>query len=151
MKVPMTVTFHDVPRLEWIDAEIRARAGKLETFYSDITTCRVVLDRPHRHHEDGNRFSVRVELVVPEEDIAVTRTGNVHASRKQLGEEEWVKQFDVEATRKDLRLVLRRTFDVARRRLQDYARKRRVIRRGLRPRPAIPGAARRRARSTDTA
>jgi hypothetical protein len=125
MKVPMTVTFHDVPRLDWIEEDLRARAEKLETYCPDIVTCRILLDMPHRHHEGGNRFSVHLDLVVPDDEIAVTRTGNVHATSRQAGEQEWVKQFDVEATQKDLRLVVRRTFDVARRRLQDYTRKRR--------------------------
>ena len=126
MKRPVTVTFHGMPPSEWIEHEIRGRAAKLETYCSDIMSCHVVFDVPHRHHEEGNRFSLRIDLRVPDEEIAVTRASNLHASRRDLGEHEWVKQFDVEGMRKDVRLVIREAFDVARRRLQDYVRKRRL-------------------------
>jgi cold shock CspA family protein len=89
-------------------------------------SCRVVVTIPHRHHEAGNRFSLRIDLTVPGGEIAVNRESNLHASRKDLGEQDWVKQFEVEGMRKDLKLVIREAFDVARRRIQDYARKRRL-------------------------
>lgn len=125
MKLPVTITFHGMAPSEWMEREIRGRAAKLDTYCRDIMSCHVVFDVPHRHHEAGNRFSLRIDLRVPDEEIAVTRASNVHASRRDLGEEEWVKQFDVEGMRKDVRLVIREAFDVARRRLQDYARKHR--------------------------
>jgi cold shock CspA family protein len=111
---------------EWIEAEILKRAAKLDACCHDIMSCHVVVDVPHRHHEEGNRFSLRIDLMVPGEEIAVTRASNLHASRQDLDEHEWVKQFDIEGMRKNLRLVIRETFDVARRRLQDYTRKRRL-------------------------
>jgi cold shock CspA family protein/ribosome-associated translation inhibitor RaiA len=126
MQLPLTVTFHGMSRSDWIEDDIRKRAAKLETYCPDIMSCRVVVAIPHRHHEAGNRFSLRIDLTVPGDEIAVNRESNLHASRKDLGEEEWVKHFDVEGMRKDLRLVIREAFDVARRRLQDYARKRRL-------------------------
>ena len=126
MKLPMIVTFRGIPPSEWIEADIRRRAAKLDTYCRDIMSCHVVLDLPHRHHEEGNRFSLRIDLTVPGEEIAVTRGSNVHGSRQDLDEKEWVKQFDIEGMRKDLRLVIREAFDVARRQLQDYTRKHRL-------------------------
>jgi hypothetical protein len=115
-----------MPPSEWIEAEILKRAAKLDAYCPDIMSGHVVVDVPHHHHEEGNRFSLRIDLMVPGEEIAVTRASNVHASRQDLDEHEWVKQFDIEGMRKDLRLVIRETFDVARRRLQDHTRKRRL-------------------------
>jgi cold shock CspA family protein len=126
MKLPMTVTFRGMIHNEWIDAEIRRRAAKLETYCRDIMSCHVVVEVPHRHHEEGNRFSVRIDLTVPDDEIAVNRGSNLHAFTKDLDEQEWVKQFDVEGMRKDLRLVIKEAFDVARRRLQDHARRHRL-------------------------
>lgn len=125
MNAPMTVAFHGMAPSEWIEAEVRARADKLEKYCGDIMSCRVAVDLPHRHHKEGNRFSVRIDLTVPGEELAVTHGSNVHGSKQDLDEGEWVKQFDVEGMRKHLRLVIREAFDVARRRLQDYARRRR--------------------------
>jgi len=125
MSAPTTITFQGMAPREWIEAEIGARADKLEKYCGDITSCRVAVDLPHRHHKDGNRFSVRINLTVPGEELAVTHGSNVHGSKQDLDEEEWVKKFDVEGMRKHLRLVIKEAFDVARRRLQDYTRLRR--------------------------
>ena len=125
MKLPISITFLGIPPDEGIDANIRKRAAKLDAYCRDIMSCRVVVDIPHRHHEEGNRFRLRIDLTVPGEEIAVNRESNLHGSKQDLDELEWVKQFDVEGMRKDLRLVMREAFDVARRRLQDYARRHR--------------------------
>ena len=126
MKLPMTVAFRGMDRHEWIEGEIRKRAAKLETYCRDIASCHVVVEIPHRHHEEGNRFSVRIDVTVPDEEIAVTRGANLHGFTKDLDEQEWVKRFDVEGMRKDLRLVIKEAFDVARRRLQDHTRRHRL-------------------------
>ena len=126
MQTPMTVTFRGMSPSVWIEGDIRKRAAKLETVCRDITSCHVIVDVPHRHHDEGNRFSVRIDLTVPGEELAVTRESNVHAAAKDLGEEDWTKRFDVEGERKHLRLVIKDAFDVARRRIQDYTRRRRL-------------------------
>lgn len=126
MKLPMTVAFRGMNSDEWIETEIRTRAAKLDTYCRDIMRCHVVVEVPHQHHKEGNRFSVRIDLRVPDEEIAVTRGSNLHAATKDLDTREWVKQFDVEGMRKDIRLVIKEAFDVARRRLQDHVRRHRL-------------------------
>lgn len=135
MKLPLTVTFRDVTPSDWIEADIRERAGKLETYSRHITSCRVVVDIPHRHHRSGNCFTIHVDLTVPGEEIAVTHGSNVYGVVRNLDEYEGGK-IDVKETRKDLRLVIKEVFDVARRRLQEYARRHRqeVKRHGDSPR-----------------
>lgn len=125
MKLPVEIRFRHMRPSEWIDADLRKRADKLGTYCRRIHSCHVVVEIPHRHHETGNRFHVSLDLVVPGEEIAVTRTANLHASTKQLSERAWAKEFEVEGNRKDIRVVIRDTFDVARRRLQEYERRRR--------------------------
>jgi len=126
MQTPVTVTFRGMNPSAWIEGDIRKRAAKLETVCHDITSCHVTVDVPHRSHAEGNRFSVRIDLTVPGEELAVARDANVHAARKHLGEEDWTKQFDVEGERKHLRLVIKDAFDVARRQVQTYAQRRRL-------------------------
>jgi cold shock CspA family protein len=108
-----------------VEAEIQTRAAKLEKYSRDIESCRVTVDMPHRHHEEGNRFSVRIDMKMPAEELAVSRSSNLHAAGKALGEQEVAKQSDIEGMRKHRELVIKEAFDVARRRLQDYARRRR--------------------------
>lgn len=60
-----------------------------------------------------------IDLTVPDREIAVTRGSTLHTVAKDLDEEEWTKQLDVEGMRKDLGLVIKEAFDVARRQIQD--------------------------------
>ena len=109
MKVPVEIRFRRMRSSAWIEAELRKRTQKLTTCCRHILACRVLVEIPHRHHETGNRFHCSVDVTVPGEEIAVTRGADVQASSRRLT---WVK-------------VIHRAFDVARRRLQDYNRKRR--------------------------
>ncbi len=133
---PIEITFHGIRRSKWIEEEIRRRATRLGSRCRGIVACRVVVDRPHRHHQEGNRFRVRIDVVLPGAEIAVSHESNLHGAYKDAGIAASVKQFEVEAMRKDLRLVLREAFDVARRRVRGFADRRREIR--------VTGTARRR-------
>jgi len=125
MNLPLTVTFRDVTPSEWIEADIRKRAAKLETCCRHITSCRVVVDIPHRHRRIGNCFTIHLDLTVPGEEIAVTHGSNVYGVARDLDEYEGGKTV-IKETRKDLRIVLKEVFDVARRRLQEYSRRQRL-------------------------
>ena len=107
MRQPITITFPRKKADPQIEAEIRKRAGKLDALCSGIISCHVVADIPHRHHQRGNHFRVRIDIKIRREEIAVARDGS----------------------QKDLKLVLRQAFDVARRRLQEHASARRDVKR----------------------
>ena len=102
------VTFRNLKTSDWLEREIRDRAGKLDTYCPDIVVCRVLVAKPHRHHEHGNRFDVRIDLVVPGEEIEVCKGTRIPGSAK------------------DVLLVVRDAFAAAKRQLQDYARRRRL-------------------------
>ena len=97
MQRPVTVTFLGITHSEWLVADIRRRAARLDACCRDITSCHVVVDLPHRHHEKGNAFSLRISVTARGEEITVKREG----------------------LRKQLRVVLRDAFDVVRRRIRD--------------------------------
>ncbi|MGE3957326.1 MAG: HPF/RaiA family ribosome-associated protein [Vicinamibacterales bacterium] len=145
MTMPITVTFPKTKASPWLEAEIRERVERLKVVFADILSCRVVVDIPHRHHQRGNRFALRIEIGVPGLDLAITRDANLHAVVKDLDEASWSKRFDVEATRRDIRVVLADAFDAAKRRLRDYAqlRRREVKRHGPPRRVALAEAPRR--------
>ena len=125
MTTPLTVTFPRTKASPWLEAEIEKRFERLKVLFADIVSCRVVVDIPHRHHQRGNRFSIRIELGVPGEDLAITRDSNLHGVAKDLDEAALTKRFDVEATRRDVRVVLTDAFDAAKTRLKHYAQVRR--------------------------
>ena len=109
MRQPITITFPRKKPDPIIETEIRKRAVKLDALCPGIISCHVVADIPHRHHQRGNNFRVKIDIKVRREEIAVARDGS----------------------QKDIRLVLRQAFDVARRRLQEHANQRRDVKRRL--------------------
>lgn len=125
MQLPVQVTLRNVPFPELIEPRIHQRALKLERYYDHIMSCRVLVERTHRHHVDGNRFHVRIDLSVPGGEIVVNRTSSLHGQKQDLDQARERKRDEVEALRKYVRVAVREAFDAARRRLQDYARRQR--------------------------
>lgn len=107
MKLELQVTFRDVEPSRGIEQAIRDKAAKLDQFYDRITSCRVVVDAPHRHHHKGRLYNVRIDLTVPGGELVVNRD-NSHA-----------------AAHHDVHVAIRDAFDAARRQVQDFARRRR--------------------------
>jgi ribosome-associated translation inhibitor RaiA len=100
------VTFRNMKTSDSLEQDIRERAGKLETYCPDIVSCRVLVGIPHKHHEQGNRFEVHINVAVPGEEIAVSHPPQV--------------------SERDVRLVVRDAFAAAKRQVQDYARRKRL-------------------------
>ncbi len=107
MQLPLQVTFRDMPRSDAVEAKIRERADKLDRFYNNIMSCRVVIEAPHAHHHQGKLFHVVIDLTVPNGELVVSR--DQHADR----------------THEDVYVALRDAFDAAQRQLKNYARRQR--------------------------
>ncbi|MDE3155302.1 MAG: HPF/RaiA family ribosome-associated protein [Acidobacteriota bacterium] len=126
MQLPVQVTFRDMDRSEALEQEILRRAEKLETYYPRITACRVSIERPHRHQQEGKRFRVRIDITVPGEEIVVSHdAATLHAHLKDVEATRRTKATDVDTGLKYGRVAIREAFETARRRLQDYARRQR--------------------------
>ena len=97
MQFPLQITLRGMPHSEALESEIRSRAAKLEQFHADIVSCRVVVEIPARHQQQGKEFSVHVDVRVPGREIAVNRS---HAE--------------------DVFVAMRDAFDIARRKLEDH-------------------------------
>jgi ribosome-associated translation inhibitor RaiA len=107
MQLPLQISFRHMEHSEEIEAIVREKASKLDTFAGDIMGCRVVVGPAAGHHRNGNPYEVRIDLTVPGEEIVVTR---------EPGER-------VDA--RDIHVALRDSFDSARRQLEEYVRRRR--------------------------
>lgn len=107
MQLPLQVTFRDMPRSDAVEAKIRERADKLDKFFHNIMSCRVVIEAPHTRHHQGKRYHVRIDLTVPHDELVVSR--DQHADR----------------THEDVYVAIRDAFDAAQRQLKNYARKQR--------------------------
>ena len=71
MDIPLQVTFRDLPHSPALDERIREKAARLESVCDRITSCRITLERRHRHKRHGREFSVRIDLRMPQKDIVV--------------------------------------------------------------------------------
>jgi cold shock CspA family protein/ribosome-associated translation inhibitor RaiA len=87
-----------------IEARVRERAARLERFHTRITSCDVAVEAPHRHHNKGRLYVVRLQIRIPGGDIAINRAGP-----QDHGHE-------------DPYVALRDAFDAAERKLEDAER-----------------------------
>ena len=115
---PIDIEFHGLSSTEWLEADIRRRAAKLDTYCRDIMACRVTVDRPHQHHQSGNGFQVRIALTVRGGEVSISHDSSLQAPAE------------------DLQLVIHEAFDAAKRRLQHHMLRQRGEVRRNRRRPA---------------
>ena len=73
MQTPIQITFRDIPQSDALETRIREKAEKLEAFYPGIVSCRVVVESRDRHKHQGKEVCVRIELHIPQHDIAINR------------------------------------------------------------------------------
>lgn len=125
MQLTPTITFRGIEHSADLEAEIRRRIDRLEKYYASIMGCRVLVELAQRHHEAGNRYHVRIDLTVPGEEILVAHEASLHATAQDVDVEKLTKEAEPDPERKHARVAVREAFDIARRRLQDYARRQR--------------------------
>jgi ribosome-associated translation inhibitor RaiA len=124
--VHVQTAYRNVPQSDAIDALVDSEAQKLDKFFARATGCRVVIERPVGRR--ARPFSVRIDIMVPGGEIAVTHVPDVHQeATHDPGDEppKLSKRAEVDAAHKDLQLAVRHAFRKAGRRLQDYARRKR--------------------------
>jgi ribosomal subunit interface protein len=100
MQIPLQITIRNMQASAELERHIREKAGKLDEFFDHIISCRVVVEMPHKHHQQGRQFTVRIDIGVAGGEIVVNRD---HAE--------------------DVYVALRDAFDIAKRQVEDYARK----------------------------
>jgi ribosomal subunit interface protein len=98
MQKPVEITFRDIAHSDTLEAEIREKVAKLETFYPHITGCHVIVEMPHKHSHQGRDFVVKVDLKVPGGEVLVKHE---HSDNPHI--------------------AVRDAFDAAKRKLQDFA------------------------------
>jgi cold shock CspA family protein/ribosome-associated translation inhibitor RaiA len=125
MQLTPTITFRGVERTTALDTDILTRLRKLDAHHRRIVDCRILVELVQRHHEVGNRYHVRIDLTVPGGEIVVSHEAGLHASAQDVEAKELTKVAESHPERRHARVAIREAFDIARRRLQDYARRQR--------------------------
>ena len=103
----LQVSFRGFEPSKGVETTIQDRAKHLERFHDRITSCRIMVELPHRHHETGNLYHVRIDLTVPGHEIVVTRDQQDNPKHA------------------DVYLAVSDAFDRAERRLQDLGQRQR--------------------------
>jgi cold shock CspA family protein len=115
-----------MPHSDAIEVMVREEAANLDRYYSHIIGCRVMIEVPHRHREEGEHHHVRINLTVPGGEIVVKREPTLHSRQQDVQEDERTKDMEIERSHRYAKVAIREAFDTVRRRLQDYARRQRL-------------------------
>ncbi len=107
MRLPLQITFRHMQTSPALDARIRQLAERLDHYSQEITSCRVVIEAPHKHHHQGSLYTVHIDITSSSGEIAVTRD-----------------QHDRHA-HEDAHVALRDAFRAAERQLEQRVQKRR--------------------------
>lgn len=67
------ITFHGLDHSDALDHLIREKIAKLAGLYDRILRVRAVIDQPHRSHTKGNGYRLKVEVLIPGDEIIVER------------------------------------------------------------------------------
>jgi cold shock CspA family protein/ribosome-associated translation inhibitor RaiA len=73
MELPLQIAKRGVELSPAEEAAIREAAGKLESFWNRIISCRVLVEMPHRRGHMGQRYNVRIDLKVPGGELVIKR------------------------------------------------------------------------------
>ncbi|MCC7031614.1 MAG: hypothetical protein IT179_02150 [Acidobacteria bacterium] len=126
MEIEPTVTFRKIRTPAALETDIRKRLSKLETLIPEIIGAHVLVEQVARHHREGKRWRVRIEVSLPGERIVVTHVSSLRPDLRAREVERTHKQDEADAAgHKYAKVAVREGFETARRQLQDYVRRRR--------------------------
>jgi hypothetical protein len=108
---PLQIEFRNTQPIEAVESRIRQELAEFEKFYNRLLSCRVEVEAPKRERR-GSVSKVRIDFGVPAEDAA-PRT---RLRSKQDGE-----HVEVKAQRKDASMAVHAAFNIARRRVKEFA------------------------------
>ena len=130
MKIPLQITFRNMPPSEAIENNVREKAAKLDSLYDGILSCRIIVEAPHRHHHKGKAYQVSIDMTVPAGEIVVNRAPKRLDAAKTPRPEELEDLTESHEPSKhgaheDIYVAIRDAFNAAARKLQDHARRQR--------------------------
>jgi ribosome-associated translation inhibitor RaiA len=111
METPLQITFHRMDPSPALESDVRARFQELQNVFDRVVNGRVLLDLPHQHQTHGRRYHVRVEISVPGQHLVASES------------------HDGDPRHEDPYVAVADAFRVARRQLEEYARRHQDVRR----------------------
>lgn len=86
MDTPVEIHFHGIEKSEAVEERVRWKVAKLARHFDRMTSCRVVLEAPHRSPAKAKAFQIKIEIGVPRQRAIVVsheREGS-HAQEELL-------------------------------------------------------------------
>lgn len=108
MQVPLEIIYRDVEKTDAIESLVREKAAKLEQICDYIISCRIAIERPHKHKQSGKPFRVRIDLTVPHDHVLIVERLSANGNRQE-----------------PLQAAIRNAFEAMRRQLQEVVEKQR--------------------------
>lgn len=106
MRTPLDIHFEGLPQSDFIEARVREEVDRLEHFFDKIISCKVIIEKPHKHHHKGNQYEVRIFMGLPGDKIV--------SVDKNPGRNE---------THEDVYVAIRDSFNAAERQLKNIVNK----------------------------
>lgn len=107
MQLPLQITFRHAEPSAALEARIRKLAARLEKFSPQIMRCHVIVEPTPHHQRQGGLHDFHIDITLPDAEIAIHRA------------------HPADQGHVDPYVALRDAFRAARRKLEDYERKRR--------------------------
>jgi ribosomal subunit interface protein len=75
MQIPLEISSRQIELTVPLEEDLRRRAAKLERHYDRITSCRIAVERPSNHHQEGGPYRVRLDITVPGSELIAKKEG----------------------------------------------------------------------------
>lgn len=101
---------------------VQKEAAKIERFYSRISSCRVVVERPQRA-TSSKLFHVRIDLAVPNMELVVKHIPSLHGTLDDMQTQKARREAKSVLVHKNPKRAIHEAFQEMGRQLQDYTRR----------------------------
>jgi ribosomal subunit interface protein len=101
MQIPLEISSRRIELSPDLDADLRRRAARFERLFDRITSCRIDVERPSFHHNEGGPYRVRIDITVPGGELVAEKEAE------------------------DLNAAIRAAFQAAERQVDEFAQRRR--------------------------
>lgn len=122
MLLPVQVTFRNIEDRTGLEEYVQKEAAKLERFFSRISSCRVIVERPQKA-QSSKFYHVRIDLGVPNEELVVKHIPSLHGTLEHLQTQKSRREAKAVLAHKTPKRAIHEAFQEMARQLQDYARR----------------------------
>ncbi|MEY4063950.1 MAG: hypothetical protein RIR26_158 [Pseudomonadota bacterium] len=84
MTIYTEISFRDMEPSAAVEGLVKKKVAKLESVFSHVAACRVIIEAPHKHRLRGNLFHVRIDLSAPQQELVSSRDASARISHEQL-------------------------------------------------------------------